>query len=75
MIKISLTWFAIVTAATGPMKGRVADETQFDSLEQCEAFAQEHKDRFADWIRGNLSGGWTLPVDIAWKCEAEGKPA
>ncbi len=72
---IKLIWAVVVLTSTGPMPGKMQDETKFQSVEACRNFAGEHQARMEDVVRGMLNAAWVTPVEIAWKCEAEGDPA
>ncbi len=74
-MKYVLVWAVMTVGAQGPVQGTLPETTKFESAEACEQFGAAMTPRLQDWMRGAVRSEWDHPVQVAYACQPDGRPA
>ncbi|ARQ01876.1 hypothetical protein [Pseudorhodoplanes sinuspersici] len=72
---IALIWIVATLSAQGPIVVPIPEVTTFGTEAECAAFGDKMRSRTADFTRGMLHLDWSIPVQVAYECRANGQPA
>jgi hypothetical protein len=75
MLVLKIVWFAMALSTQGQLTQLepTQDMKTFTSVEECNEYGNEMKNRAADWFRGRENFDWNVKMKIGWKCMPNGQ--